>query len=271
MEALTKLFEPYDRKARLYPAMLTLAPIFVLLLCRYGKKVTLGSGIVSLLIFCGALFWVARVARNAGVRVQDRMWTATGGKTPSVKYLRHCDTTTIDPVTRDRYHAVLSSGIGKAFPTASSEAADSASADHLYWSGIRWLMEQTRDTRKYSHLFKENIAYGFQRNMLGIKSVAVSIAVLCLVIALFWIGLISSAAPYIQFEGISEWQFEHVLSILLPAGLLCMWLFAVTEKTVNQASDAYSARLFQACEGLATSAKIKPVRAKKVKTGPSDV
>lgn len=73
-----------------------------------------------------------------------------------------------------------------------------------------------------------------------------------------------------DLAGISDWQFEHVLSILLPAGLLCMWLFAVTENAVNQASDTYSARLFQTCEGIVSNAKIKPVRAKKVKTEPSD-
>lgn len=248
MDAIEKLFEPYDRQARLFPALLALSPVFIVMICRFGEKVTIGSGIVSLLVACGGLFWIARMARNAGVRVQERMWKPWGG-TPTVRHLRHSDSS-IDLITKERYHRVLGAGIGKQFPSAAAEKADPAGADQYYRSGIKWLMEQTRDTNKYAHLFKENIAYGFHRNMLGIKPVAIVLNLGCLLAACLWTGLILSAPPYVSLSGLSDWTFEQVVAVLLPLAALILWTFGVTEDSVEKASSAYGERLLQACETL---------------------
>lgn len=260
LETIMKSFDPYDRKARLYPALLALLPVFVTLSCRYGGKLTLLSSLVSTLVACGTLFWIARIARNAGVRVQEKMWRPWGG-TPTIRYLRHSDLS-IDPITKERYHSVLAHGIGKDFPSASEEKANPDVADQLYRSGIKWLMEQTRDQEKYAHLLKENIAYGFHRNMRGLRPLALGIAFICLIASLLWAGLFITEQPYVRYSAFSSWNIEQSAAVLVPVASLILWLFFVTEKSVEQASSAYSERLLQACEGMLTGVKKKSPKSK---------
>ena len=258
-----KLFDPYDRKARLAPALLALVPVLVLLVARYGKEVTVGSAIMSVLVSCGVLFFLARVARNAGKSVQDRMWKSWGG-TPTIGYLRHADSR-IDKITKDRYHSVLAKGIGRSFPSAEQEAADPSVADQYYQSGTRWLIEQTRDPKKYAHLLKENIAYGFHRNLLGLRPVGILLASAVLAAALFWSGIVDFDTPYAHVERISSLNFQQMAALLFAAASLAAWCVCVTESSVERASAAYSERLLQACEGMSKSGRTRTAAAKATK------
>lgn len=260
MVILTKLFDPYDLKARLSPALLVLAPALVVLVCKFGPQATIGSATVSLLVTCGALFWLARWARTAGVAVQSKIWIRWGG-TPTIRYLRHRESS-LDPVTIERYHGVLANGINKTFPTSDEEAADPEGADNLYKSGIKWLMEQTRDPKKYSHLLKENIAYGFHRNMLGVKRTGIVLSVISLLAALCWSGVIKVEAPFIEPSRFGDFTYANMLAVLVPLSALFLWIFAVTPLSMERASDAYSERLLQSCEGLPKPPKKKPVKTK---------
>lgn len=259
MDLLTKLFDPYDLKARLSPALLSLTPLLVVLMCKYGPTATIGLAVTSFLITCGALFWLARWARTAGVAIQRKMWEPSGG-TPTIRYLRYRESP-LDPVTIERYHGVMAAGIGKQFPTAAGEAADPAGADNLYHSGIKWLMEQTRDPKKYAHLLKENIAYGFHRNMLGIKPVGILLSAFSLFASLCWVDVISFYTPYFDLSRISGFSFAQTISVLLPVVMLVLWIFTITPGSMEHASNAYSERLLQACEGFAKPPK-KSVKTK---------
>ncbi|HJV88291.1 MAG TPA: hypothetical protein VJ698_22670 [Noviherbaspirillum sp.] len=249
-EKFYKLVDPYDLRARLFPALLALVPAFVLIVCVYGEKATLGSALITIPASCGCLFWLARVARNAGISIQKKQWARWGGS-PTFIYLRYSNLEVInDPVTKERYHQVMAAGINKKFPSPEEEKNDPLEADNLYRSGVNWLKEQTRDTKKYAHLFKENIAYGFHRNALGIKPVAICIALACLIIALIWTGVISAKAPYFQLDKISGLTFPHTFSILFSLAALLLWIFSINLESVDKASLAYSERLLQSCEGM---------------------
>jgi len=108
------------------------------------------------------------------------------GGQPSLLFLRHRDKS-INAPTKQRYHALLRSR-GLPVSTKEEEAADPTAADGLYQSAIDWLLEQTRDTRKFSLLLNENIDYGFRRNLLGLKPIAlvVSVATFFANILLLW-------------------------------------------------------------------------------------
>jgi hypothetical protein len=54
-------------------------------------------------------------------------------------------------------------------PSQEIEATAAEAADSYYESAIKWLLEKTRDKKKYSMIFKENMGYGFRRNYLGIR------------------------------------------------------------------------------------------------------
>src|SRR5208282_1928984 len=83
---------------------------------------------------------------------------------------RHRDKT-IEAVTKRRYHTFMAAKINEAFPDKDQEANNPEAADEVYQSGVRWLLNHTRpeDNKKFDLIFKENVAYGFRRNALGMK------------------------------------------------------------------------------------------------------
>lgn len=258
IETITRLLDPYERKARLAPALLVLVPMLAILWAIYGDKVGIKSGLAALLAACGVLFWMAKIARNAGARLQEGLFARWGGM-PSTQLLRHRDAT-IDPITKDRYHKVLSKGIGKELPSEAAEHADPQAADMVYRSGIKWLIEQTRDPRRYAHLLKENIAYGFHRNMLGLRPIAICKAALCLGASIIWIGGTFISLPGDYSSKLSGITFEQAAAFIVSLTALLLWIFGVTESGVRAAAFAYGERLLQACEGMSKPARTRASR-----------
>ena len=75
----------------------------------------------------------------------------------------------IDRLTKVRYHAFLSDRIdGWSAPSQVDEAQDPVTAELVYDSAVRWLREMTRDRKRYGLVFKENVSYGFRRNLYGL-------------------------------------------------------------------------------------------------------
>ena len=168
---LEKITDPYERKARLYPACLASIPVLALALGQYGLVLKLGASMIGLLSTLGILYLASSIVRESGKRLEDSLFAEWGGK-PTTLILRHLNET-IDPVTKARYHAFLSEQINTRFPSKMDEEADPDAADATYQSAAKWLLDQTRDREKFALLFQENIAFGFRRNCLGIKPFAV--------------------------------------------------------------------------------------------------
>jgi hypothetical protein len=153
------------RQARLYPAFLAGAPLVAIAIGVYGVPLEPKAGLITLLASFGVIYLLASIAREHGKRIEEALYVAWGGK-PTTQLLRHCDST-LDSVTKARYHAFLASKLNLRFPTASEELADPRAADATYESAARWLLDQTRDTKTFPLLFKELIAYGFRGGLKG--------------------------------------------------------------------------------------------------------
>ena len=210
------------------------------------------------------MFWFANLARDRGKTLEPDLFRAWGGK-PSIQLLRHSDSR-IDAVTKQRYHAALSGAMHVELPTVEVESKEPARADAVYDSATRWLLEKTRDTRRFALLFKENISYGFRRNMLGVKPYGVAIAVASLLWSLAASGLIQgnelSSIP-VRLTTLSPSQ---LVAITGAAFLTALWLTGTTKGRVKIAAFAYAERLLAACESIdAAPAKPKAVRRATVK------
>ncbi len=105
--------------------------------------------------------------------------------------MRRADTT-LNTDSKDRYRAFLAGKLGRAVPTAAEEEQNQAAADAFYEQAGTWLRENTRDTKKFSILFNENITYGYRRNLLGLKWIALG---LNLAIVVICVGLLWHTAP----------------------------------------------------------------------------
>lgn len=178
---ISKIFDEYEREARLYPALIVLSPIILDIYLIVPEIRKLSSTFVSLVISLGVLELLAYVSRSRGKSKEKMLFEQWGG-VPTSRFLRHSDGT-IDPLTKTRYHNYLMESIKNyKIPSPNDEAVNIASADSIYESGIRWLREKTRDKKSYPLIFKENVGYGFSRNLWALKNVSILLLLVSMIL-----------------------------------------------------------------------------------------
>jgi hypothetical protein len=250
LEELLKQVDSYSRTARLYPAMLAVAPAVWTALSLHPRLVSDGAGqlIVTGIGFAGGTTLLAALARALGKRVEDRLIAAWGGWRTTV-VLRHRDHT-IDLYTKRRYHERLNALCdGLVLPGPEEEAHNWEDADARYRSATRRLIEVRRDS-KYRVLHRENALYGFRRNLFGLKPVAILTILLSLALCVL-VWLHGGSSPPSNGRGLLEdastrWPV-YAASIANVAYLL-FWLLIVRKSFVRQAADEYAVALFGTLE-----------------------
>jgi len=225
----------YDRNARLYPAFLSLLPIFLVLALGLPQVWTLLGGIASLAGFCGSVFLLAQIVRYFGRKVEAQLGDRVG-RARSAILLSHSDPR-IPTDTKARYHKYLMDH-GLDIPSIDFEASAPVEANQKFRSAVDWLLEHTRASTKASMLLDENISYGFRRNLLGVKPVALALIVLAIAINL-----------YLSITCIDHNRMvaDSVLELLLILGLMA-WGWVVRPDFVEDASMAYAQRFLAQCE-----------------------
>lgn len=87
-------------------------------------------------------------------------------------------------------------------------------------SWCAYLRLKTRNTKNFGLLFRENISYGFRRNLLGMRPVGFASSALSVVVAVF--------GAYAGFRLYGHVQKEIGFVALASSVLLMMWLFIVS-------------------------------------------
>ncbi len=128
--------------------------------------------------------------------------------------------------------------LGLDIPTADQEKADRARALELYASAVDELRHLTRDTERFPLVYKGNTEYGFRRNLLGLKKIGLSVAVVAL-----------GASGWALVHG---WNAENVIlsvpavTALLTGCLAFGWLIGVRSTSVRITADRYARYLLEA-------------------------
>lgn len=250
LEELLKQFDSYSRVARIYPALLALAPAVWTTTALHPELVTGSAGklIVTGVGFVGGLTLLAALARALGKRVEERLNAAWGGWRTTV-VLRHRDQS-IDVYTKRRYHERLNALLnGFVLPGVDEEARNPEDADARYRSATRRLIELRRDD-KYRMLHRENALYGFRRNLLGLKPIATLVILLAIALA-FSAWFPGAPTPLSNTRALlndasTRWPI-YTVSITNLVYLL-FWVLIVRPGFVRQAADEYAAALFRTLE-----------------------
>lgn len=227
--------DDYDLKARAAPAFVSIFPTvlsFYLLVPQF-RSVLRGITLLCASLFVSLLF--AYVARRVGSAKENALFKQWVGR-PTTIMLRHRDST-IDPLTKARYHAFLSGRTGLAFPSASQEQADPTSADLAYESAGRWLREYTRDRHLFPRVRLDNIGYGFSRNLWGLKPWAFALTLVTLVIDGAY-----ELADHRSSGGLP------IVAVGVAVVWALVWLVAITPSFVQTAAFAYARALLSVCE-----------------------
>ncbi len=250
-DLVAKVTDPYERPARLYPALLALLPLLTLVMLLYGPKATALTGAVTVAVSCGGLYLTTNLCRELGKRLEERLYLKWGGK-PSTQLLRHRDKT-IEAPTKGRYHSFLAGKINVAFPDKDQEAKNPEAADEVYQSGVRWLLNHTRpeDGKKFDLLFKENVAYGFRRNALGVKPIGLIVSIASLLWVLATEGLLLSPGHrFIDLTALPRMPEAATASLIVSAVMLVAWMLFFTKSSARTAAFTYAETLLRACDSL---------------------
>lgn len=250
--------DPYERKARLAPGLLATLPLLVPLVCVYGARHPILTGLVALLAGCGAIYTLASVARLRGKRLEDKLVQRWGGM-PTTIVLRHRDHT-LDSVSKRRYHDAIVYKLGIAMPTAEDEMVDPAKADDAYVGATKRLREMTRSNK--SLLLKENIAYGFHRNMLAMKPIGIVTCLFGLLYGLVLAGVVEIDPLAVNLVNLARPGLAAAMTLVIAVVLLASWLFYFDADAVKRIGFAYAERLFECLPSLpAVVKRKKPVGA----------
>ena len=254
---MTNIFElvkdPYERKARVIPGLLVALPMLVPLLCVYGAKNPVLTGVIGLLGGCGAIYALASVARGRGKKLEESLVKKWGGM-PTTIALRHRDKF-LDSVSKQRYHTAITSKLGIAMPTAEEESSDRDKADDTYIGATKRLRELTRSNKEL--LLKENIAYGFHRNMLAMKPVGILSCLLGIIYGLLIAKILQVAPPHFDPMQLADPGLAAGMTLLISLVLLTAWLLYFDESAVRRMGFVYAERLFECLSSLPSSATRK--------------
>lgn len=238
MNIQTLFADEYNRRSRLAPALSALFPAIVCTFVWLPGVYKFSASIVTIAIACGFLLFLANISRELGKSRQGALYEKWNG-TPTTRFLRHHDNT-INKHTKKRYHSFLATTDTQlSMPTVDEEANNPDAADDVYEAKVDWLVAHTRDKKVFELLFEENMVYGYQRNMLGMKPIGVVISVVSLCGCLFGTYLIGA------------WKDPmKLMTICISAFALGLWVFVVTEAWVKSAADEYATRLLASCDVL---------------------
>ena len=248
-EIVEKVTDPYERQARLWPALLTLLPLLAMLSVLYGPMMSTFTALLGLAGSCGMLYALANIARELGKRLEPKLYTSWGGK-PTTQLLRHRNST-IEGVTKRRYHSFLSRVLNEPFPSSEEEQKDSIKADETYQSGVRWLLNQTRNTEIFALLFKENITYGFRRNALGLKPIGLAISFLTVIWLLMYYRVLNQSNHYfIDINAMSDLPATVIILMCFLLFMIAIWILFFSKATTKNAAFTYAETLLRSCDIL---------------------
>lgn len=248
---LTFVFNPYDRKARLYPALLTALPILVSIVLLIPEFDPIWVSVGSLILYCGVTTFLTQIGRDRGKLLEPVLFHSWGGK-PSVAMLRHSDTR-LGVMTKERYRSFLTSVVsGLKLASEEEERRYPEQAEDGYESATAWLLAQTRDRERFELLFRENMNYGFRRNTWALRPWAfiiegVSIALITVLVFNLWTG---EPISTIQSVDTRIW-----VSIVLTLMHMLFFIFNVRRKWVRLTAEAYAQHLLAACDTLESEQK----------------
>lgn len=145
----------------------------------------------------------------------------------------------------DRYRDFIAKQLNVSAPSADMEISKPKDARQFCLSAGTWLRDHTRDEKKFRILADERSSYGFRRNLLGLKPVALILNLLALLSC--FIAMMVDLPLDLPALDSSGRLVTAVIAVVFHSALMT---FFVTKDFVRQASQSYGIQLILCCESL---------------------
>lgn len=235
--------DKYSLNARIYPVVIFYMPAIILAVLfslKFDKYVQLFTsfGIVGALSY---LF--SQLGRDKGKKKEKDLWKHWGGA-PTIQLLRWRNAD-INLNTKKRYHNRLATLCAlDNNPDQNFEQLNPDAADEVYLAWTKFLISKTRDNKKFSVLFKDNMNYGFRRNLWGMKNYALSLIII-LMTGTFIYYFVTTKSPDVILYPIEFVMAEGILLLIF-----LFWIFVINRQWIKIPAFAYAERLLETIEEI---------------------
>ena len=232
--------DEYCFKARLIPTFLTILPLLLTIICLWAPEASkLKYTFTSFSLIAISIFG-ANFGRDYGKLKEEKLWKSWGGP-PATRFLRHSDNH-LNSIVKTHYHAILQKLVpGINLPTPIQEKKYPTKIDEAYSACIHFLVINTRDKNRFPLIYKENINYGFRRNLWGLKSIGIFFNL---------IGIAGVGCYFFIEHNSNGVDIEALIIFLINLVILALWILWVRPDGVKIAAEAYAERLLEACNNL---------------------
>jgi hypothetical protein len=227
--------DEYDRKARLRPALFAALPLTLLVAAFNPDGIVGWTGVLALITQAGVGYFLGQMAGDLGKKKEPGLFRKFGGR-PTELALRHAGNK--NPPLLAARHAKLRKLFPELkIPTAAIEGKNATGAHQMYEACVS--MMRTKFSSQ-EPLRRELVNYGTRRNAWGLKWIGLGlsvVAVLVLASELYGQAIIHQKIATIQ-----------LVALVIEAGLVLVWTFAITAEWVIRAARLYSDRLMEALD-----------------------
>ncbi len=235
----------YTRIARVAPFLIVALPLGIATFVWFPEEVkewksALGSS--ALWIVCA--FLISQFVRDAGSKKQTLLFKKWGGA-PTTRILRHRNSTNsvILGLRHRKLEQLLSVGFSDfKMPSEIEEKEDPSFADEKYEACINFLRNQTRDVERFKLIFNENCNYGFRRNLWGMKTLGLPVAV----ISAFTVAL----KVWHKYDGKLEYLSLEIALFFIIDIIVLMWVLLINMEWVESVAYKYAHALLDSCDKI---------------------
>ena len=243
----------YTLRARVQPTIMVALPVIFAVYALLPDHVLFVTAFFGLLGVAGGNDIVAGVGREWGYKKQDALWASWDGA-PTTRLLRHRripSDITLAPETRQQFEEWL----GYALPTKVEEEVDPIAADIKYKNAIEPLLEATRDPSKFPLVSAELANYGFRRNLWGLHSIGISVAITLTLVSWILLSLTVWERPWPNpwWDVFVHYDSKALIWIfvgLANTAITLVWIFLVKPSWVKDAADTYAKQLMRSVQAL---------------------
>lgn len=228
--------DQYDRNARLKPALLVILPAALAVIALGPESVLGWSGGIALIVQAGGSFLLAQIVGDVGKKKEPALFEYFGGR-PTERLLHHAHAP--NKVLLGERHRKLAKLFPKMrLPTPEQEEKDSKAASDMYTACVDKLRGMARaDKEKFPHVYRENIHYGFRRNLWAVKPYGAAVAVIATVVVCA--EMVGRAVSHEQIH-LAQPVIVGVNGLFIP-----VWIIVVTRRWVQRAATLYAERLLE--------------------------
>jgi hypothetical protein len=169
---IEKFLDEYELKARIVPGVIIAIPLLADI--AYAASTVRNWPGFAAVGICGAAiaYGLGYLVRERGRAIEPKLWLGWNGP-PSVRLLRHRDRT-LGPELKGSVYAALTKKLSVTLMTIAEEDANPRRADEAISDAFRRVRAFLRASDPSGLWFKNNIEYGFSRNLLGSRAIWLS-------------------------------------------------------------------------------------------------